>query len=960
MRCLRAHSAKLARTAGAAALVAALAHGQGATAQVADPPAGVDQARAAADAPPRAGVEDEQDDQQGDVVVTGSRIQRTGFNAPTPTTVLGDVELREGARPNIQQVLNDQPQFRATVTPSVSNGNTATGTAPVDLRGLGTNRTLTLLNGRRFVGQNNLNFVPAGLVERVEVVTGGASAAYGSGAVAGVVNLILKRELQGLTVGAQTGVSDRGDDRRYQFEGNFGTSFADGRGHFIVGAEYVDDKGISDRNARRNLGSAGIVRVNPTGATDLSTTLVRDVNFGNLARDGLITSGALAGQVFNGDGTLRPFRGGAQLGAAAFNGQMVGGADGVGLYDDVGALTPFARTNVYARASYDVGRATFWIDGTYGRTTSDAKFFPDYVVGPLAISAANPFLSPTVAARLAAARQTSFTLGRLFDDVFALRYDVDRKNKEGAIGVDGAFGSTWRYNAHFSHGEVRQDQQIRNSRLAANFAKAIAPALAPAGFAGSNYALNGAGQKVVCAVNADAATANDDAACVPLNPFGQGNVDPAALAYVRGTQQTFITNKLDAAAVELQGDLVQLWAGPLTVAIGGESRWESQRQTRSDLSRATPPVFGPLSLYTSDTSGRFNVQEGYGEVALPLLDVTDRLKVDFNGAARYSDYSTTGGIWSWKLGGTARLFDSLLLRTTRSRDIRSADIAELYSVRAINIGPLVDQDTAGRTGTPGYNANPQTVTTYSGGNPDLQPEVAQSFTAGGSFSPTFFRGFSVSVDYYRIKVNGYVATLSGTLLTLSCANGNAASCAQVVRDDTGTVTTVFTNNQNIASLLTRGLDLEASYATPLSRLGLNVPGSLRLRALATHVDTFTFNNGLTSVDTAGDVGDAVQRAVPKWRANFSLSYQGDAFGLDARVRYIGGGAYNHLNTTLVNNHINGRTYLDIGAQVKVASRFSLFANVNNVTDRDPPLITTGSPLYDIVGRYFTTGARVSF
>ncbi|QKS02046.1 TonB-dependent receptor [Sphingomonas sp. CL5.1] len=913
---------RAARGASMVALAVALAHGGAAMAQTA----------------PEKGADSDTSDRE--IVVTGSRIERAGFDQPTPTTVIGASELRIAAKPNIQQVLNDSPQFRATVTPTVSSGNTATGTAPVDLRGLGTNRTLTLLDGRRFVGDGNLNFVPMSMIERVEVVTGGASAAYGSGAVAGVVNLILKKDLKGLSLGASSGVSSRGDGQRYSFDGSFGTSFADGQGHFMIGAEYVDDHGIPDRNSRPNMGSSGIV------TTSAGTMLVRDVNFGNMTRGGLITTGVLAGQVFNNDGTLRPFRSGTQIGSARFNSQMVGGEDGVGLYDDVGASTPFKRFNAYARASYDVGKATLWADFSYGRTTSNGKFLPDYVVGPLTISATNPFLSPAIQAQLAAAGETSFTFNKLFDDAFELQYNVMRENKEGAIGIDGSFGNSWKYSAHYSHGEVYSDQQVRNSRIAANFARAI------------NAVTNSAGQ-IVCAVNADAITTNDDPACSPLNPFGSGAASAASLAYVRGTQESFTTNKLDAAGVSLQGDLVNLWAGPLTIAFGGEARWESQKQSRGALSQISPTIFGPLTLYTSDTSGGFNVKEAFAEVALPLLNLENKAKIDLNGAARYSDYSNSGGIWSWKYGGTARLFNDLLLRVTRSRDIRSPGIGELYSVRSINIAPLVDQDKAGRTAT-GYNPNPQTVTTYTGGNPLLKPEIANTFTVGGSYSPSFARGLNFSVDYYNIKVDGYITTLSGTLLTLSCAQGNAASCASVIRDSTGTVTTVFTNNQNIANLETRGIDFEASYLLSLDRVNARLPGSIRMRALATYVDKFVFNNGLTSVDTAGDVGDATQRAVPKWRGTFSLSYQNSGFGFDARLRYIGGGLYNHLLPTLVNNHIDSRTYLDIGAQFKVADRFTFYANVNNVFDRDPPLITTGSPLYDIVGTYVTGGVRVNF
>ena len=879
------------------------------------------------------------------IVVTGSRIGRAGFDQPTPTTVIGELDLRQGARPNIQQVLNDQPQFRQTVTPQVSNGNTSTGTAPVDLRGLGTARTLTLINGRRFVGENNLNFVPSNLVQRLEVVTGGASAAWGSGAVAGVVNIILKDDLEGIAVGGQSGISSRGDGFRYGFDGAFGTHFAGGNGHFMIGAEYIADKGILDRNSRRNLGSAGIVRVNPTNPADSSTRLVRDVNYGNQTVDGLITSGIFAGQVFNQDGTLRPFLRGTPLGAAAFPAQMIGGADGIGLYDDINASTPFERLSAYARASYDVGDAKFWVDATYGRSTTDARFVPDFIVGPLTIQATNPFLSQSIRDQLAAAGQTSFTLGRVFNDILFLQFDTVRENKEAAIGVDGTFGGDrFKYSAYYSHGEIDADQKLRNSRIGANFANAL-------------NAVSSNGQ-IVCAINADASAANDDPRCVPLNPFGRFNAAPGAVDYVTGTQQSLSVNKLDATGVEVQGDLFSLWAGPVTVAVGAEARWEEQSSSRN--AEAVAGIFA-LPVFTSDLNGGFNVKEGFGEIAFPLLDIEGTIKADVNGAARYSDYSNSGGIWSWKAGGTLRLFNDILLRATRSRDIRSPSVLDLFSARRINVGALVDQDTARGAGVPGYNATPATVTTYSGGNPDLAPEVSNTLTVGASVSPAFLPGFNLSVDYYDIDIGGAIATLSGSNLTLACARGSQAACDRVIRNPTTqTVETVFANAQNIASFSTRGLDFEMSYVLPLSRLKDDMSGSLRFRALATYVDRFIFDTGLTRIDSAGDVGDATPNGIPKWRATFSVSYQTDTVGLDARLRYVDGGLYNHLLTTLVNNEIESRTYLDLGAQFKVQDNFTFFGNVNNVFDVDPPLSTAGNPHYDIVGTYFSFGARLKF
>lgn len=867
------------------------------------------------------------EDSMDTIIVTGSRIKKAGFDQPTPTTVLGDEEISQGNRPNIQQVLNDQPQFRPTVTPTVSIGNTSSGTAPVDLRGLGTNRTLTLINGRRFVGDNNLNFVPTSLISRVEVVTGGASAAWGSDAVAGVVNIILDDELEGLRVGADYGVSSRGDGERYSLDGSYGTAFGNGDGHFMIGAEYVQDKGVLDRNSRDNLGSANFIAV-PGGQQ-----LVRDVNtlpFGISGAGGLITSGVLAGQTFNEDGSLRSFSGP--------NAQGVGGDDAIGLYDTIAVSTPFERLSVYGRADYDIGNANFWIDGTYGRAESDYDFLPDFLIPPLNVQADNPFLNDSVSNQLMAAGENSFGYYRFFDDVLTTRFTGIRENMEGAIGVDGTFGNGFQYSAYLSHGEVESDETFGNARLAANFNNAV-------------NAVNSGGQ-TVCAINADADMSNDDPACVPLNPFGRNNASAASIDYVTGAQRSFTTSKLDSLGMEIQGDIFDLWAGPVTVAVGFESRWEKLIGTRDDATIAGG--FG-IPLYTTDLSGEFNVQEGFGEIALPLLDVEDQVKLDFNGAARYSDYSSSGGIWSWKAGGTARLFNDVLLRITRSRDIRSASISELFSSRSINIRPLVDQDTDGRAAAnPGYNPNPPLVTTFTGGNPNLNPEISSTLTFGGSISPSSIPGLNFSVDYYDIKIDGAIATLSGSNLTLACAQGSTDACARLTRDSTGTVTQVLANFQNIASFETSGIDFEASYSRPA--LG----GNLRFRGIASYVDKFVFDSGLSSIDTAGDVGSGTPNGVPQWRGTLSAAYNNDKLGGNVRVRYVDGGLYDHLLTNLVNNETNSQTYVDLGLSYNLTDRYKISGNVNNVLDNKPPLSPQGNPHYDVIGTYFSVGVDAKF
>jgi iron complex outermembrane recepter protein len=870
------------------------------------------------------------------IQVTGTRIERSGFSQPTPMTVIGELELSQGARPNIAQVLNDLPAFRPTVSPAVSVGNTSSGTAPVDLRGLGSARTLTLLNGRRFNGDNNLNLIPSGLVERVEVVTGGASAAYGSGAVAGVVNIILDRNLDGAMLNASTGISSRGDAARHSLSGAFGTPFSGGDGHFMFGVEYVEDRGVTERASRPYLRSAGIVRVNPGDPNDLSTILVPDVHYTNRSAGGLITTGALAGQTFNPDGTIRTFDGPDSRG--------VGGADGLGLYSDIYGATPFDRLNAYARMSHRVGGAEIWVDATYGRASSDYPVFPDLALGFQTVSADNAFLRPEIRAQLAAAGETSFTLGRVFNDIFLYGFDLVRENREVAAGVDGQVGR-WNYSAYYSYGELESDQSVPNARIAANYARAV------------NAVTDGSGQ-IVCAVNLDPDPANRDPSCVPLNIFGSGAASPEALDYVRGVQNQRSVSSLETFGGQVQGDVIDLWAGPLTAVFGGELRWESQDSRRDELT-ATPGYFG-LPVFGQDLAGGFDVKEGFVEIAAPLLARQDRLEIDVNAAARYSDYSFSGGIWAWKVGSTARVFEDVLLRATLSRDIRAPGVGNLFSTRTTNVGPVTDlDDPDGRAAAnPNYQRVPSQVFTYSGGNPDLTPELSDTFTVGASITPSALPGFQFSVDYYSMEIQDAIVTLTGSQLTLACANGSQSACDRVERDATGTITTVFANAANIASFDTSGVDVEAVYVRSLDLFGMG--GELRLRGLATYIDSFLYDTGVTQTEFVGQVGNTSAQGVPQWRGTFSAAWQTGSFGVDARVRYVGGGLFDRAQTTLVNNRISSRTYVDLGVQYRPVEGLTLYGNANNVFDVDAPLSTAGPIHYDAIGSYYTVGVRKSF
>jgi iron complex outermembrane receptor protein len=855
------------------------------------------------------------------IVVTGSRIDRAGFDAPTPTTVLSGDALLQGNRPSIAQVLNDLPQFRASTTPVTNFSGTASGSSPADLRGLGSTRTLTLLNGRRFTGSGDLNTVPQGLISRVEVVTGGASAAWGSGAVGGVVNILLDESLTGLTVGAQSGISSRADLFRYGVDATFGTRFADGAGHFMIGAQYFNDEGVLDRDSRPNLGSTTLY-TNPTGSAH-AFVIARDVNYSNASIGGLITTGVLAGQTFERNGTLRPFVYGSPRGSAV----MVGG-EGTSLRDETALSAPYERVNAYARASFELGDAKLWVDGSYSRMWAEYPFYAESNRDNITVSRDNPYLPQAVRDRLIAAGQTSFRLGRVFEDYGYRTFSYVRETIDAAIGIDGAFGDgKWRYSAYYGHGQLSDDRGYLNQKVTTNFNRAIDVVAGPGG-------------APICRI----ALTDPTTACRPLNIFGEGNADPAAVAYAfSSAAHVRNTTKLDTAAVSLRGDPFSLWAGPVSIAVGAEARWESIGSSGLDPISAAQ---GFTTFNFSAINGGFNVKEGFAEVALPLLD-QDFSKLEFSAAGRYSHYSNTGSVNSWKLGLTNRIYDHLLLRVSRSRDIRSGSLSELFNTRSTtqsNIADPVTQTT--------YQ-----IVTYGGGNPNLDPEIGQTTTIGASWSPPFIPRFNLSIDYFDIRIKGAIATLSGQDIVTRCANGNTALCSQIVRAN-GVITTIFATFVNLAEYKTRGIDFEASYELPLSSVSASLPGSLKFRGLATYVDTLTTDDGISEIEYVGDVGEAVPFGTPRWRATASVTYQDRVMSANARLRYVGGGLWNHL-LDIENNAIPAHTYIDLGMRARIEN-LTLSLDVNNVFDIDPPLTTTGQVHYDQIGRYFSASARIKF
>jgi iron complex outermembrane receptor protein len=915
------------------------------------------------------------------IVVTGSRIARSGFSTPTPVTVVGTERLQALAITNVADALNQLPSFRASAGPGNQQsfgGNV--GARVLDLRSLGAPRTLVLVDGRRFVpstseGTVDINLIPSGLVQRTEVVTGGASAVYGSDAVAGVVNFILDRKFTGLKAEIQGGISERGDDANQFVSVVAGTAFGE-RGHIVFAGEYENNEGLAGCYEARDwcAQERSIVGNTPPGTRGQPSSIITsNVHASTVAPGGLINrslnaagqaiyanvaNDPLRGVKFNADGTPGRFQYGDFAGPLF----MIGG-EGKGRNPYLSSLllkVPVERYSFYNTTSYELtDDINAYVDLSYGRvkgTTLSSTFrdFNGSLIGNLKVD--NPYLPADIAQTMRNNNIAQATFGRSGFDFGSPQAVSTTKTYRAVAGLDGKLGSNWKWDAYYQYGRTDFTQINTNDPINGNLRKAF------------DAVRNGAGQ-IVCRVNADASTTNDDAACVPINLIGEGRFGDAARAYVIGSGFQKTRNTQQVGAINLSGDLFKIWQDQsVSLSVGGEVR-------RNTISGTTDPISAQNGFWVlngSATNGKQTVKEAYAETIVPLLhDLSFARNLELNGAVRYTDYSNSGTVTTWKIGGVYEPIRAVRLRVTRSRDIRAPNLSELVGPQTKTTIGITDPAT-------GLQGNPVLIR---GSNPNLDVEKADSFTAGIVLAPTagFLSRMRLSVDYFNIKVDDAIGLLGAQTLVTRCAQGATEFCGLIVRDGANNVTQVSDILLNANSVKTKGFDIEFDYRQSLGNLG-----DLSLRALATITQDLTTTDSAGSLDRAGQTGSRAGTVlgVPDYQLNGLVTYTKGPGSLTFQGRYIPSGSYNvsfvgpdadnyapTLPTSVNDNTVPGRFYLDVSGTIKVAvgsgREFELFGAVNNLLDRDPPAIPSGNlgtnqVLFDPVGRAFRMGARVRF
>lgn len=906
------------------------------------------------------------------IVVTGSRIVRDGYQAPSPTSVISIEEIQQRAPANVADFVNQLPQMGNPVSPrTTTNSSTTTGGGAnlLNTRGLGVSRTLVLLDGRRVVsaglnGAVDINLLPTNLLQRVDVVTGGASAAYGSDAVAGVVNFILDSNFTGVKASSTYGATTRGDAETWQGDIAFGHRFADGRAHFMFSGQYFQQSGVPDINSRdwyqpgfSNISNPAFV----PGGNQPGQIVRYDVGNARALPGGLITSGPLRGVAFGPGGTIQQF----QFGDITAGNLQAGGT----LDDPKGIWGPMLDNEywaVYGRFSYELTnniKAIFEVS----RAGSDgANFSASYNrQANITIQADNVFLPLQIRQAMTLGGLPSFTMGRLNYDLVNPggrpgEVNYMRRQTRYMAALEGSFLSTGQWRAYYQRGESDTRFTRGNNVLPARYNLAID--------AVANPAVGGVAGVPVGAPICRSTLTDPSNGCVPMNIFGAGSPSRASIDWVVGRSDNLLTRQdnniyQDVWAIDAQYEPFSLPAGPVSIAGGFEYRKEGYT-AKGDPTSAQSLWF---SSNYSGGDGEFNVKEAFAEILVPLFsDLPFIQSLDFNGAIRQTDYSSSGEVTTWKTGLTWDVNGDLRLRGTVSRDIRAPNLNDLYAAGTQFVDPRYDSSQPGRPLVPNRAIN--------GGNPNLTPEIADTWTAGVVYRPSWLPGFSGSIDYYNISITDAIVSLGAQTIIDQCygvgAVSNPAACSSIVKAPGRTDlvdATVYTGGINAQELQVEGMDYEFSYRTDLADLFADAPGSLSVRLLASNLLTNETELSGTLTNNLGTLGSM------KWRGLFSASYTYGPSRTGLSLRYLGSGKINnwplgHASSLPEEyNRFDAVTYVELSQNydIEIAGRpVTLFGVVENLLDRDPEPIATGGfgthTQYDLLGRSFRVGVRMRF
>ncbi|SOB86854.1 TonB-dependent Receptor Plug Domain [Sphingomonas guangdongensis] len=970
-------------------------------------------------ATPEAGTIDQsQAPGDGEIVVTGSRIQRTDLQSTSPVAVVAAEEFALSGAINVEQVINTLPQVLPGLT-GFSN-NPGNGAVTLNLRNLGTTRTLVLVNGRRWMFFDttqvvDTNTIPQFLLEGVEVVTGGASAVYGTDAVAGVVNFKLRNNLRGIEMGANYSLTERGDGARYSFDVAIGSSFDDNRGNVTLFANYTERKPIFQSARSFSASAAGegcIVPGSTNGETSIGQPFPSGIAVGTcLARGGqlgFVPQGSATGPI----GTFVAPNAGGVATTYIFN--PSGGGSRV--FQDPGDLYNFAPANYLqlpqerylfgGYGSYEITPGVeFYTELSYVNNTVPQELaatptglanVPLFINSPFFNAQTRALLTAQDAAEAAATRNDGYALSTVsyrFLSAGPRNADQERSAFRILGGVRGTIVDNLNYDLFYSYSRTNNTQRQTGNISSSRYRNALNVEFVP-----------GSTTQLQCR---DAAART--AGCVPINVFGSGLADPAAVRYVSVNSTNLQESSLKNIVGSISGSLFNLGMGADDVgfAFGGEYRDVFARYT-PDTFLASGDVLGFNA--GQPTQGGYDVKEVFGELRVPVVRDGFIYQLELNGAARYSDYSlqAVGGNWTYTAGADFAPIRDIRFRGQYARAVRAPNVENLFGGRATGFpaandpcsdrGPAATQTAALRAlcvanGVPANlvftrAVQPNTqIQSDSGGNPNVQEEVSDTYTVGAVIQPTFIPRLNVTVDYFNIEVRDTIGTIAlGTALDL-CYNVtqdlNSVYCSyfQGARSSQGALgvgqggQNPLLGASNLGTTKTSGIDMQVDYNVDL------FGGRLAFSYLGTWLDKFR-SRAIDAIPVQTTIAEGTF-GLPKYRHTTRLTYAAGPAQLSFRWRFNGKtqdtridntyGLVNGVQTRIGTNpaaisrpFLQAYNYFDLTATFDASDQLTFNIGVNNLLDAKPPVLggseqaNTFPSFFDVLGRDFFVSARLRF
>ncbi|KQN00761.1 TonB-dependent receptor [Sphingobium sp. Leaf26] len=895
------------------------------------------------------------------IVVTGSRIARPDLQQASPISIVSAQELKLSGKANVEAIINDLPQLIPSTT--AASNNPGGGVSTADLRGLGAQRTLVLVDGHRYVSYDSnqvvdLNTVPAGLIDHVEVVSGGRSAVYGSDAIAGVINFVMKKNFSGVEANANYRLNEEGDGGTFNTNILLGQNFADGRGNITLYADYIKRNGV-DQSAR-----------------SYTSQTYTDDGEGNLVAGG---SGSIPATrmalnnsqyKFNQDGSYSAY----SAATDAYN------------YAPSNYLqVPQKRILLSGQAHFDVSdHLTLYGEGQFIRNKVRNKLAPTPFTGTVDIDTDSSFLSADSQALLAAADTdgdgyTSANIYRRLTEVGDRISNVDNTAYRALIGAKGNISGEWNYDAYYSYSRTKQVETQYGNVSRSRVEQALK----------TTYDADG---NLVCSDISNG--------CVPLNIFGAGNISDEAADFISITTRnvSYITEQVANAAIT-NGNLFDLGAGPAGIAFGAEYRSE-KGSYNPDEALSSGDVVGFNA--GQGLGGSYNVKELFTEISVPLLaDLPLVHKLDFNGAYRFSHYSTAAkNVSTFSLGLIYAPIKDITFRGQYSRAVRAPSVYELYSGQSQDFPTATDPcSTSAATtsatlsasclasgvsssalGTDFYGGSSQ-IESLTGGNPDLREETSNTWGLGVVLQPGFAPRLSLTVDYYNIKIDDYISTAGTANIIRACygdeANGwtpyDSSYCSLLPRNATSSEIEGAVNLQsNTGGLKTSGVDFELNYSVPLN-FGLfgAKTGKLAFRVAGTRLIRYDLNPVAAIAELnqscAGKFGVNCGDPYSKLRLNNRITWTSGPITLGVTHRYLSSVRDDDDTTSYTVEKIKAYNLFDLALQVQPTERFGWSIGMNNVFDKTPPVLGDNQQqansypsTYDVYGRAFFVNASVKF